>query len=71
MILQELDMKYYELFRLETSNIDKIFKNIQSINEFPDIFLLNDLLDMRDGLKISNLNHNEIKDIINLVCCEN
>ena len=71
MILTELGMKYFELFDLKTSKVNKKFKDIQRMNEFHDIFLLNDLLDMRDGLKTSNLSYNEIKDIIILVCCEN
>ena len=52
MILQELGMRYSELFDLETCKVNMQFRNVQRKNDCHDIFLLNDLLDMRDGLKI-------------------
>ena len=64
-------MKYSELFIVKKCHVNKKFRNIQSLNDDHDIFLLKELLDMRDGLMISNLSYSEINDIINIVCCEN
>ena len=63
-------MKYSDLFNVKRSYVNRKFKDIQELNDYHDVFLLKDLLDMRDGLMVSNFNQNEINDIVYFVCCE-
>ena len=61
-------MKYFDLFTFKKKDVKKKLNCIQMPDNDPVISLLKDLLDMRDGIKISNLNHSEIRDIIQFVC---
>ena len=61
-------MKYFDLFTFKKKDVKKKFKCIQAHGNDYVISLLKDLLDMRDGIKISNLNPREIRDIIQFVC---
>ena len=68
-ILNRFGMKYFDLFiTFKKKDVMKNLNCIQRHDNDPVISLLKDLLDMRDGIKISNLNHSEIRDIIQFVC---
>ena len=62
--LNRLGMKYFDLYTFKKKDVKKKFNCIQMHDNDPVISLLKDPLDMRDGIKISNLTHSEIRDII-------
>ena len=67
-ILNRIGMRYFDFFTYKKKDVKKKFKCIQTHDNDSVISLLKDLLDMRDGIKMSNLNHSEIRDIIQFVC---
>ena len=67
-ILNRFGMKYFDLFTFKKKGVKKRLNCIRMHDNDPVISLLKDLLDMRDVIKISNLNHSEIRDIIQFVC---
>ena len=66
-IIDSFQFRYQEIFNLKRNDIKRRVTALQTSNDWR-LELVTEILDVRDGLKATNLNYAELSEILNYVC---